>query len=129
MKLVHVHIEGFRGLPPIDLRFDGPARSFAAVVGPNGSGKTSVLEAVSDGLLYATLGEASTLPRSLLLAFDEVEWRVTDDSVHAALNLPPDRPGLLGLDGWFERHHVRFRCFPHADRPPGFAIQARGTAG
>ncbi|MCB9541711.1 MAG: AAA family ATPase [bacterium] len=57
MKLKHVYIENFKGLSKLDLDLvgnDGQARRLTALRGGNGSGKTSVLQAIALTLSLAT---------------------------------------------------------------------------
>ena len=57
MKLKHLHIENFKGVRALDTDFtdsNGEARNMTALIGDNGSGKTTVLQAIALVLSLAT---------------------------------------------------------------------------
>ena len=63
MKLIQLHLENFRGIKELDLKFDGQN---AAIYGANGSGKTTVANAIIWALLdMPATGEKDFNPRLL----------------------------------------------------------------
>jgi len=57
VKIKHLHISNFRGVKELDIDFsgsDGTPRPMTALIGDNGSGKTSVLQAIALVLSLAT---------------------------------------------------------------------------
>ncbi len=57
MKIKHLHISNFRGVKELDIDFsgsDGAPRPLTTLIGDNGSGKTSVLQAIALVLSLAT---------------------------------------------------------------------------
>lgn len=72
LRLERVRITGFRCIDELDLidPTTGQPMGFAAIVGPNGSGKTAILEAIALGLVaIARAGRANVSghPASLVL--------------------------------------------------------------
>ena len=111
VELKEIHIRGFRRL--LDVRL--PARPFQVIIGVNGGGKTSVLDAVallaaaSRGQLGAKLadygGLADTLTRDRA---ETVELEVTTvdgtaNPITYALAIQQRGPGLLGPAGVHSR--------------------------
>lgn len=63
MKLIQLHLENFRGIKDLDLKFDGRN---AAIYGANGSGKTTVANAIIWALLdMPATGEKDFNPKTV----------------------------------------------------------------
>jgi predicted ATPase len=65
MKLAYLRIQNFKGIRDLELDFRDDLdniRLLTLLVGPNGSGKTSILEAIWFGLAYAPKGEEYPQP-------------------------------------------------------------------
>ena len=60
MKLEHLHIQNFRGIRDLEIDFTDDldrVRNLTLIVGPNGSGKTSILDAIWFGLRGNSSGD------------------------------------------------------------------------
>ncbi|MEZ4319470.1 MAG: AAA family ATPase [Myxococcota bacterium] len=89
MYIRRVHIEGFRCIDDLTLEFTGPdgaASPFVAIIGPNGTGKTSILEALS-ACLIRVLDKSSTLdlPHQAAISFAQssVDVHIRDGNLLA----------------------------------------------
>jgi predicted ATP-binding protein involved in virulence len=80
MKINNIHIENFKGIENIDLDFN---RQFNVLIGENGAGKSSILDAISIGLgtflmnTTASFGLKGTKSRPLLK--DEIRKVIASD--------------------------------------------------
>ncbi len=118
MKIAKVVIENFRHIEKLELDFTdslGRVRDLILLVGPNGCGKTSVLDALALALgpvigFPATRPDLILSPRDIVrrpASFAQVscEVRFSADEVAAtveALKLIPPQPGLYKDSAWLE---------------------------
>lgn len=84
MQLIQLHLENFRGIKDLDLKFDGQN---AAIYGANGSGKTTVANAIIWTLLdIPATGEKDFNPKTVgahdLHHVAELTAQVDDGSLH-----------------------------------------------
>ncbi|MCB9677026.1 MAG: AAA family ATPase [Alphaproteobacteria bacterium] len=73
MRIRRLHIAGFRCIDDLTLDFTGPDGApcqFVAIIGPNGTGKTSILEAIANALAGAANRPPGPLPETMELTFE-----------------------------------------------------------
>lgn len=74
LRIKTVEIAGFRCISELKLDFRDPgtgeAASFVAIVGPNGSGKTAILEAIVNTVRWELLGSAPDRPKRVVVEFN-----------------------------------------------------------
>jgi DNA replication and repair protein RecF len=89
MKISSIKIKGFRNLKPLNLSFDGQ-KSVFAFVGPNGHGKTNLLEAV---YLCALSKSFRTRTSQDIISFDkdfcDVKCKVDDKELNVIITNQP----------------------------------------
>ncbi|HVS36184.1 MAG TPA: AAA family ATPase [Gemmataceae bacterium] len=126
MKIAKVVIENFRHIEKLELDFTdslGRVRDLILLVGPNGCGKTSVLDAIALALgpvtgITATRPDLTLSPRSIVrqsASFAQVscEVRFGADEVaatHEALQSIPPQPGLGKDLRWLQELSLAHRA-------------------
>ena len=143
MKLKHVLIKNFKGVREVEFSMDTAmhaSRRLTALLGDNGSGKTSILQAIALTLSMATRrtrdlasfswhgflpGRVSNLGRTLVeleVTFEPEEVTLTDELFQAwQESLPSDRRQLMKIVPPSQHTEVKLRFEQgRVDSPQGF---------
>jgi len=101
-------IEGLTGVGTAHLQFD-PNQQLTVWIGPNGVGKTKVLEAVFQFLLFSHRSMAQTYGQSVVLTAEGLFVCRSIKSQDRCLQVPPDNISWLT---WQQKHNIALHEIP-----------------